>query len=156
MRNRLGRPVLRVDVRLDSTDMVRLEPITNGDDGLRREPVSLIGYADDPGEIRNLADDRRLDEPDRAPGTARANDPVAPHFTRDAGTFGLLPVAAREFDRRRRFTAGEHVERMVGEHRRHLVRITHTKGAQHQTIGLDRREDHLRTLPQPEPSGPVR
>lgn len=47
---------------LDSTNGALSEPITDGHASFRCEPASLIACTEDPGEIRQLANDRRLDE----------------------------------------------------------------------------------------------
>ena len=145
-RNRLGRLVARMNVSLDSTNGAPSEPIADGHNSFRCETASLIACTEDPGEVRQLANDRRLDEPDRTPLATHTNDPVAPVLARSAGSRCLLFVPARKLAHGRRFAAGELVERIGGQHRRHLIGITHTKWTQHQTLGLDRRSNHLRTF----------
>lgn len=148
LRDRLGRLVTRVDVRLYSTDRVRGEPIAGGGHSFSCEPASLVVCTDDPRELRQISNDRRLDEPDCTLLAAHTNDPVAPVLARCAGPGGLLLVTSRKLTHGRRVATGELVERTVRQHRHHLIGVTHTKWTQHQTLGLDRRNNHLRTLSQ--------
>ena len=133
-----------MNVSHDRADAVINKPFNESNRRLGCVPLPLPANADRPRHQGHRVivgiHHRGLHSADRRAIPVATNDPVEPSLHISPRTGGPRPIAVAKVVERRRFAAGEFVQRRIGQYLDHLRGIIDVQRSEQQPIGHNRRD----------------
>ena len=143
-RNSSGRDVISMNVGDDGPDAVLCEPLDQCNGRLGCVSLPLPADADRPRDDRHCCQigmhHRGLNGANRCIVIAAADDPVEPSFAASSRTLNPQPVTIAKLVERCRCTAGEVVQRRIGQHFDQFLGIVNAQRSEQQALGHNRRD----------------